>query len=440
VGRSKAIKAAPWALGVAALAVLIVVLTGGNGNPYHVNATISSALQLIPGANVREAGQIVGEVSSVSATRSGQARVQLAIDQRGWPLPRGTKMSLRWASSVAYGARWVELDKPASSRSGPIPDGGTIPTRDITVPVEFQDVFNTFDAPTLGGLRNTLSLGGQALSAARPGLRGTLAKAPPLLNEVNLVLGELDSSTVALDDLVRSSSRVFAAVQSANPGLRTLTSGAAATFAATGAQAEQLKATLLQTPPLFEAAIQTLGHADRTLNAAGALTQRLAPGVDQVRRLAAPLDRVLATVLHVGPDANATLATAGRSAPALSALLARARSLLPTLQSAAGQAAVQLNCVRPYAPDIAGFASNWDGFAARTDTHDHYFRIVASNVLIPNVTPLTPEQVHQTIPSLTSVFPRPPGQVGGHPWFIPECGVGPDTVNPAKDPEARGSG
>jgi hypothetical protein len=32
-------------------------------------------------------------------------------------------------------------------------------------------------------------------------------------------------------------------------------------------------------------------------------------------------------------------------------------------------------------------------------------------------------------------FPRPPGLNAGKPWFIPECGITQDALDPSKDPE-----
>jgi hypothetical protein len=31
--------------------------------------------------------------------------------------------------------------------------------------------------------------------------------------------------------------------------------------------------------------------------------------------------------------------------------------------------------------------------------------------------------------------PRPPGLSTGRPWFLPQCGAGPESLNPADDPE-----
>jgi hypothetical protein len=166
----------------------------------------------------------------------------------------------------------------------------------------------------------------------------------------------------------------------------------------------------------------------------------LAPGVRQVRKLASPLNSVLGTVVRVAPDATATLATARDATPALNPLLAKATRLMPQLGSIGRQSVAQLKCIRPYTPDIVAFFTNWGDFLSPTDGKDKYIRA--------NVQMLTPapynaitgdsEDIAKTFPGLRYAFPRPPGYNAGQPWFLPECGAGPDALDPSKDPEARG--
>ena len=34
-------------------------------------------------------------------------------------------------------------------------------------------------------------------------------------------------------------------------------------------------------------------------------------------------------------------------------------------------------------------------------------------------------------------MPRPPGETSGQPWFQPQCGAGPEALDPAQDQEAQ---
>ena len=74
----------------------------------------------------------------------------------------------------------------------------------------------------------------------------------------------------------------------------------------------------------------------------------------------------------VGPDAIATLRTVRSSAPDIDKALAIATGLMPELQAIGTQAVTQLQCVRPYTPDIVAFFSNWADWLSYTDGKDRY--------------------------------------------------------------------
>jgi ABC-type transporter Mla subunit MlaD len=182
-----------------------------------------------------------------------------------------------------------------------------------------------------------------------------------------------------------------------------------------------------------------LGTADRTLELAGRVTTQLAPGVTQLRQTVAPLDRLFATVDAVAPDAEATLTTAGRAAPQITALLRKATSLMPTIGSDIDQARPDLDCIRPYTPDIVSFFTNWAAFMSGTDGTNFVPRVVPSAILgaVSGAQQDTPGQAIARFPGLTDSFPRPPGDAAGQPWFQPQCGITPASLIAADDPEAN---
>jgi hypothetical protein len=53
-----------------------------------------------------------------------------------------------------------------------------------------------------------------------------------------------------------------------------------------------------------------------------------------------------------------------------------------------------------------------------------------------NSVPLTPAQAAAAFPGMKYGFPRPPGTNAGQPWFQPQCGAGPEALDPSKDQEA----
>jgi phospholipid/cholesterol/gamma-HCH transport system substrate-binding protein len=428
----------------AVLAALAVVLLSGNGKGDHRLTLIAPSAQFFtPGLSVEAAGQPVGEVTATDLTDDNQARVELRIDDDDvWPLPEGTRARLRFGGTVRLSGRYVELRPPA--RGGdPIPDGGEIHATDdtdpedfVTSPEEFDDIFRTFGPSTRRNLKAMLGEGGVALGSAADEFRRALDEAPPALSRARALLEDLGADRGALDTLVRSSDRVAAAVDDSDPDVGRLVAGAGTTFAAVASQSRELERALAGLPETLTTTRHTLAGADRTLNAAADLTRRLSPGVDEVRRLASPLAGALGGVVDVGPDARQTLTTLRGAVPDLNPFLGRARRLMPAIGSIGRQASTQLNCIRPYTPEIINFLVSWVSVWGGSEPKDHFARVWVVPPPIPNGSTMTPEQVAETIPGITSVYPRPPGQIVGQPWFQPQCGAGPEALDPSQDPEA----
>jgi phospholipid/cholesterol/gamma-HCH transport system substrate-binding protein len=392
----------------------------------------------MPGLQVRDAGADVGHVVSAQPTRRGTARVVVEIDDPAiWPLPAGTQAQYRWAGTIAFTNRYVQLTAPKSDGRW-LHDGSVIGGRDVTQSVEFDQLFDVFDGTTRARLKTLIDEGGPALADARPGLIGALHSAPSALAQARLALQELGSDPAELNTLVNSTDAVVGAVQSSNPGVDTLVSGAATTLAATAQEATALGQSLHELPATLTDAQNTLQQADPTLTSADAVLQRVSPGVHAVIGLAPALDTALRTVVQVGPSAEQTLAHLHAAVPELNPLLTKAQSLMPEIQTIGQLGAKELNCIRPYAPEAAGLASTWDGFIQYSDGHDKYARVSGGIYPYPSSEmPTTSADIVKLFPALHYVFPAPPGEVVGQPWFNSACGVGPDSLNAADDPEDR---
>lgn len=428
-------------LAVLAAVLMIAVINPAGHGPHRLSVVAPSAAHLIPGLDVRAAGQKVGEVAKVERGRGGGARIELRVGDDVWPLARGTRARVRFGGTIKYTARYVELDPAAAGP--PLPEGGVIAATDVTgpqdyvtSPVEIDDVLRTFGPRTRHNLKATLTAGGAALRPAAPELRRALDRSPPALAQARALMEDLGADRAALRTLVRSSDRVVHAVDGSNPDVRRLLTAAQTTFQAVASRSRNLETTLERLPGTLTAVRRTLPHADRTLTAAGDLARRLSPGVREVRRLARPLAGVLARIVAVGPDARLTLATLRRAVPDLNPFLTDARRVMPSIASIGRQAAKQLRCIRPYSPEIGNFFVDWTGFLGGAEPKDHFARAMAGSFPWANGTPLNSGQLNKILPQVHSVFPRPPGQVAGQPWFLPECGITKDALDPSKDPEA----
>jgi len=419
-----------------AAAALLLTLAGSGSREHRVSFVVPEATDLMPGLKVRAAGQHVGEIASLSTVDGGRAaRVELKLSaDEVWPLPRDTRARLRFGGTIAYSQRYVDLERGTAS-GAPIPEGGAV--SNVEVPVEFDELFGTFGPRTRHHLRATVDAAGRALPPAAAPIRDALPPLADLLEQGRGAFADLGADRSALATLVRSSDRIVTAARRATPGLSPLLRDASTTFAALGGRASDMRRMLALLPSTLASARTTLRRADGTLASATQVSARLRPGVERLIAITPPLRRALGTLTDVAPDARAALATARRAAPDVTALLDRGAALLPDVTSVGEQAGPQLRCVRPYAPEIAGWASTWTGFLALGDGKDKYARLFNSVYPFPNDTPSGIPTASKLVPGsfASYAFPRPPGANVGQPWFQPECGITSAGLDPTKNPE-----
>lgn len=421
-------------LAVVAVAAIVLIDGGSGGHRVHV-VFEGEASHAMAGLDVRAAGQRVGEVVAVEP-HEGHARLELELDDEVWPLTRGTSAQLRWGGTIAIANRHVEL-RPGRPDAPPVAEGATIEGPDSIASVEFDQVFRGFDRKTRADVDDLFRTGAPAMEEAQDDLRRALRKSPPAFTHARAFLEDLGDDPRALDMLVRTGDRVAGALADADPGIRELVGGAADTFEAFGSRASAMERAIVQTAPTLASTRPTLARAERTLRSLDSLGRRLRPGIEGVRRLTGPATSALRRIVDVGPVARDTLDAAQRSAPDITALLAQAAPLMPTVASVGRQGASQLRCVRPYAPEIGGVIGTWLSATASGDNRDRFARVHASfNPHLPGDA-RTPAALLRDLPQTTYAFPRAPGLNAGQPWFLPSCGVGPETLDPTQDPESR---
>jgi phospholipid/cholesterol/gamma-HCH transport system substrate-binding protein len=415
-----------------ALAVVVTVLLGGS--PAHrLRAVFTAALQVRPGQEVRVAGRSVGSIESV-ALSDGRAVVTLGIDDGQWPLYVGTTAELRFGAAAAYASRFVQLE-PGPTSAPALADDALLPEADTTTPVEFDQIYNTFDARTRASLGGTIAGAANTLNGHGRDLARDLELGAPGTQRTANMLGDLGLDPVALSTLVTAGAQTVGALRASDPQLQGLVSHAADTFSVFADNAAALQASIDRLPLTLSTSQHTLGHLDRSLNGLDTLVRDLAPGAAGLVTTAPLLTQTLQTLERIAPRARSTLQIGVRELPRLTRFLDTARPLLPGLSSALARLAPMVACVRPYAPEIGGYLGTWQG--GPIDNVGHYGRTDIIETPVAPGTTLTPARaVAQAGGALKYAFPRPPGLNAGQLWFQPQCGAGPAALDPANDPEA----
>lgn len=267
-------------LGVAA-AVLIVlgtVLTFTKrlpfvGSGYELRADFATSGQLVTGDQVRIAGLPAGKVTGVAAGPHDTALVSMQIDGSDLPVHSDATLAIE-PRLFLEGSFYVALSQGSPS-AGTLASGATIPERQTTVPVQFDQVLDVFDAPVRSALRSTIGQFSTALNGA-----GT---------------GGLRSTVRELADALPSATQVEQAAQGTAPGdLTHLITGSAAS---TGQLAED---------PTELAGIVT--DTDRVAGALAANTAALSGTITALDHLVRVAPASL-TALHGALPAVSTLAS-----------------------------------------------------------------------------------------------------------------------------------
>ena len=146
-GRGTAsIVASPVLVGaVTTLVVIVSVFLAYNANqglPFvptrELNVQLRSGANVVVGNDVRSGGYRIGVVSAMTPARLPGGRVgalvTLKLDRKVGALPADTRVKIRARS--ALGLKYVEVTKGMSART--IPNGGALPERQTTVPVELD--------------------------------------------------------------------------------------------------------------------------------------------------------------------------------------------------------------------------------------------------------------------------------------------------------------
>ena len=435
------------ALALSALAVgvvVVLIIIGGpfsGGSDHIIRAPFTSVEQLTPGIEVRIAGRKVGSIDSIKLPpHGGHPIVAMQITEGAvWPLPTGTTAQARWGSTTSLAYRYVEL-LPAKS-GAPLPNHALLTEAKNSTPVELDQYYRIFRGRTTGDVRQLVGELGATVAKKGPALKSGLAAAPGGLGQTSAVLAQLGASQQALDQLVVEGNRVTGALAGKQSNLSSLVDHLAATFDEFGKNTQAEQASLDQGPQALSTAKVTLARLNQSLPGLQGLVDDIAPGAAQLQSLAPRLRNALLELNRVGPLAASTLQKGTQAAGPLGKLVSTGIPFMPRLGSTLGQLDPMFACLRPYTPELAGNLGTWTGYNQNFDAGGHYARTfdLQLNPLIIAGTPFNSKQIVQASSGgLTYAMPRPPGLNAGHPWFQPQCGAGPDSLNAAKDPEISG--
>ncbi len=286
--RTQSAFANPVLVGAVTVLVLMVAVflayNANQGLPFvptrELKVDFANGANLVVGNDVREGGYRIGLVSAMEPIRlsDGQigAQVTLQLNRANGGVPVDSSASIRPQSVL--GAKYVDVAKGPSRAL--IPDGGTLPIAQSTVPVQFDDIFGTFNPRTRRAIQQNLVGLGDALAGRGSALNDTLASLPALLGYLTPVARYLAAPGTQLTRFLRSLSAFTGTVAPVAKVNAQLFTDLATTFAAISSDPNALEATIAESPSTLAVGTASLRVQRPFLANLTTLGQQLLPATD----------------------------------------------------------------------------------------------------------------------------------------------------------------
>jgi ABC-type transporter Mla subunit MlaD len=291
---------------IGALTVLVAVVAvylaynATNGLPfvptYSLHVQAANASELTHGDDVNLGGARVGVVRTVTPSRTADGRpialLNVQLQNSIKPLPVDSRFTVRLKGAI--GLKYLQIT-PGRSQRG-FPQGATVPIRQESTEVDFDQVLSMFNPPTrIGVQRSTIGFG-EALAGRGADLNSAIGAFVPLLGDLGPVARNLSSSHTDLAGFFQGLESFTGALTPVAQTQATLFANLSTTFRAlAGVAVPSLQQTISDTPPMFGATIADGPVIRPFLTDTAQLFAALRPGVATLPRSAPILASAFAT-------------------------------------------------------------------------------------------------------------------------------------------------
>jgi virulence factor Mce-like protein len=306
------VAASPVLIGAATVLVaLVAVFIAYNANAglpfvptYDLNAELPSGGKLVKGNEVRVGGFRVGvvkdikpKVTTVNGERRSVAVAELSLDKKIEPLARDTKFRVRPRS--ALGLKYIEVEPGTGKATWQ--SGDTVPVKQSSEPLEFEDLFSTFDRDTRPNIQNATDGFGNAFAGRGQAINRSIQALNPFFKALTPVMQNLSDPSTELDQFFLQIGRASA---QAAPVARTqalLFTDMADTFAAISADPRALQDTIEKGAPTMDVSIKSFRVQRPFMADFADLSARLRPAAQELPRSLPAVNRAFAVGTPVLP-------------------------------------------------------------------------------------------------------------------------------------------
>ena len=427
----------PWIpLLILGAVIFTLWVIGTRSEPYKVRAVFAQAPNLYTGEDVQVDGLDVGKITSDNYV-NGQAVVGVGIqDHQYYPLHQGTKVILRFGTTIGNGSRYIQVI-PGPKSAPAIPNDGIIPITDTVQSVEFDQLFNVFNAPTRSAFQAASAGAGNVFGKRAAQIGAGVGAGGPALNALSGFTAELARDQQSLSSLVANGASLTQTLAAHDGQIADLVSNAAGTFNAFASNTSGISQSLNLLPPTLTQVKGTLNRLSGSIGHLNGLVTALAPGAAQLRTMAADLLPAMTDLRTTIPVADQTLQVGTAASPQITTLLKETLPFSKQASPAFTQLAPMVGCIRPYAPEIAGLLTTWSSWPQDYDQIGHLGRLDGYTGLAALTTSPENSATYSALTGQGYALIRPPGFNGGETWFQPQCGDTQAGLTAADDPEAK---
>ena len=274
-----------------ALVAVFIAYNANSGLPfvpsYELNAELPSGAKLVKGNEVRVGGFRVGvvkeltpKVTTIDGERHSVAVARLSLDKKLEPLSRDSELRVRPRS--ALGLKYIELD-PGTSKAT-FQSGDTVPVKQASEPLEFEDLFSTFDRDTRPHIQRATDGFGNAFAGRGQSLNRSIEALNPFFRALTPVMENLSDPRTELDQFFLQIGRASAQVAPVARTQALLFTDMADTFAAISADPRALQDTIEKGAPTMDVSIDSFRVQQPFLVDFTDLSARLRPAAAELPR------------------------------------------------------------------------------------------------------------------------------------------------------------
>jgi virulence factor Mce-like protein len=296
---------------VTVLVSIIAVFISYNANKglpfvptYQIKAELPSGGKLVKGNEVRTGGFRVGVVDDIQPTqktvngeRKSIAVVDLKLDKTVEPLAIDSKLRTRPRS--ALGLKYIELT-PGTARETLAP-GATLPIENASEPLDFEDIYSTFDDQTRPAVQEATEGFGDAFAGRGDALNTAIEALNPFMTHLVPVMRNLADPDTELDQFFLQIGRASAQAAPVAREQAVLFTHMADTFEAISRNPATLQQTIEKSPPTELTAIRSFQVQRPFLADFADLSRRLRPAARELPRSLPAINRAFAVGTPVLP-------------------------------------------------------------------------------------------------------------------------------------------